>query len=171
MSQTVFMHTLNDLAVRRSLGPGDADAIVELHDRVYRLEYGRNERFVGAVAEAVDAAVKAGWPARAGAVWLIDDGERLGGSLGLTPEAPGIGRVRWFVFAPELRGRGLGAVLIDELLEEARASGIERLELETFSALKTAARIYRSVGFELVWERDLDSWGPPIVYQHYEMRL
>jgi ribosomal protein S18 acetylase RimI-like enzyme len=165
------MSVINDLIVRRTLRPGDADAIVALHDRVYRTEYGRNEQFVAAVDTAVRSAVQSGWPAHSGAVWLIDDGDRLVGSLGLTVECPGTGRVRWFVFAPELRGRGLGAALIDELVAEARAAGLQRLELETFSALTAAARIYRRVGFEVVWERPLDTWGPPITYQRYELRL
>jgi hypothetical protein len=43
--------------------------------------------------------------------------------------------------------------------------------LETFSALRTAAHLYRDAGFRVVWEREIDIWGPPIVYQHYELRL
>lgn len=160
-----------ETTIRRTLGPGDAAAIVELHDRVYTAEYGVDERFAASVAKSVSGAVERGWPERGGAVWLIDEEGRLGGSLGLTNEAPGIGRIRWFVLSRELRGRGLGRLLIDQVLEHARAIGLEQLELETFSALTTAARIYRDAGFELVWERQTDWWGPPIVYQRYEMPI
>jgi GNAT superfamily N-acetyltransferase len=160
-------------AIRRSLGAADPAAIAELHKRVYSAEYGRNQAFTDAVATSVQAAVERGWPHRGGAVWLIDDDRtvRLEGSLGLTREADGLGRVRWFVLDHELRGRGLGRQLIDELLAEARAQSINRLELETFSALTAAAHIYRTVGFRLVSSRERDDWGPTITYQHYELEL
>ena len=72
---------------------------------------------------------------------------------------------------PELRGRGLGRSLIAELIAEARTAGLHRLELVTFSALTTAARIYRDAGFELRSSEETDMWGPEIVIQRYELAL
>jgi ribosomal protein S18 acetylase RimI-like enzyme len=79
--------------------------------------------------------------------------------------------VRWFVFARELRGSGLGRQLLAELLVEARAAGMQRLELETFSELRAAAHLYRDVGFEVIASRDRDDWGSTISYQHYRLDL
>jgi hypothetical protein len=39
----------SDISIRRELREGDADAIAELHRRVYGSEYGLNERFVQGV--------------------------------------------------------------------------------------------------------------------------
>jgi ribosomal protein S18 acetylase RimI-like enzyme len=162
----------SDICVRRELREGDAAAIVALHDRVYRSEWERNEAFVDAVARNVDAYRAAGWPERAGAVWLVDgDGGRLAGSLGLSDEGGGIGHVRWFVFEAELRGLGLGRRLLGELLAAAHEARLERLELETFSALTTAARLYRDAGFRVISAVDRDDWGPTISYQHYRLDL
>ena len=161
----------SDICVRRELGDGDADGIVALHDRVYRAEYGRSEAFVAAVAANVAACRAAGWPERGG-VWLVErEGGVLEGSLGLTAEPDGTGRVRWFVFAPQLRGSGLGRRLLAELLAEARAAGMKRLELETFSALRAAGHLYRDAGFDVISARDRDDWGPRISYQHYRLDL
>jgi ribosomal protein S18 acetylase RimI-like enzyme len=91
--------------------------------------------------------------------------------VALTDEGHGRGRVRWVVFGPELRGRGLGRRLLGELLDQARAEQYRSLELETFSELRAAAHLYRSSGFTVTWERPRDDWGPPIVYQHYELQL
>ena len=44
------MVELSDVVVRRELAPGDVDAIVDLHDRVYRAEYGAGEGWVRASA-------------------------------------------------------------------------------------------------------------------------
>jgi ribosomal protein S18 acetylase RimI-like enzyme len=160
-----------DLMIRRNLDPPDADAIAELHRRVYTPEYGMNEVFVSRVAEGVHAAVAGGWPRAGGAVWLVDGEAELRGSLALTDEGEGLGRLRWFVLDPTLRGRGLGRRLVSELVATARQQGFERLELETFSALTSAARIYREHGFTRTWERERTDWGPPITYQQYELSL
>jgi ribosomal protein S18 acetylase RimI-like enzyme len=162
----------SQVSVRRELRDGDADAIVALHDRVYRGEWRRNEAFVAAVADNVAAYRAAGWPERGGAVWLVErERGELEGSLGLTAEADGSGHVRWFVFAPALRGSGLGRRLLSELLTEARAAGMRRLELETFSDLRAAAHLYRGAGFEVVSAVDRNDWGPAISYQHYAVDL
>jgi GNAT superfamily N-acetyltransferase len=162
----------DSILIRRALRPEDAAGIAELHRRVYAPEYGMNDVFVARVAEGVLDAIAAGWPESGGGVWLID-GERgdLDGCVALTPEANGVARLRWFVLAPELRGRGLGRSLVGDLLACARKQGFERLELETFNALAAAARIYRDVGFEVTWERERTDWGPLITYQHYQLEL
>ena len=159
------------VTARRELLPGDPEAIADLHDRVYRDEYGLDGRFRAAVARGLEEAVSTGWPDRSGAVWLIDREAELGGSLALTDLGEGIGQLRWFVISPELRGRRLGQALVGELIDEARAAGIHRLILETFSALTAAAHIYRGVGFRVVGEESTDMWGPMIVMQRYELEL
>ena len=157
--------------IRRSFRDGDEREIAELHRRVYVPEFGCNEEFVGRVAAGVKAAVACGWPDVAGAVWLVERAGSVCGSLALTDEGDGQGRVRWFVLERSLRGHGLGRALVAELLARARADGYRRLELETFSALSTAARLYRDAGFQLTSERERHDWGPPIVYQQYALAL
>ena len=128
-----------DYLIRRELRAGDAHEIAELHRRVYVPEFGCNEEFVRRVAAGVTAAVACGWPDVAGAVWLVQRGGAVCGSLALTDEGDGLGRVRWFVLERPLRGHGLGRSLVAELIARARADGYRRLELETFSALTAAA--------------------------------
>jgi ribosomal protein S18 acetylase RimI-like enzyme len=163
--------TTSDITVRRHLADGDADAIADLHRRVYASEYGLNEQFVDGVRRGLAAAVASGWPQRSGAVWLVDGDDQLRGALGLTDEGEGAGRVRWLVLDRSLRGRGLGRSLVAELLDEARGAGMRRLTLETFSELTAAARIYRDAGFRVQWERVRDDWGPTITFQGYRLDL
>jgi GNAT superfamily N-acetyltransferase len=162
----------DQIVIRQTLRGDDAAGIAELHRRVYTPEYGMNDVFVARVADGVLDAVAAGWPEAGGGVWLIDGADGcLDGCLALTDEGKGLGRLRWFVLAPALRGRGLARCLVSDLLACARSQGFERIELETFSALGAAARIYREVGFALTWERERTDWGPPITYQHYRLEL
>jgi ribosomal protein S18 acetylase RimI-like enzyme len=169
--QNMSAGTTSDITVRRHLRDGDADAIAELHRRVYGSEYGLNEQFVDGVRRGLAAAVASGWPQRTGAVWLVDGEEGLRGVLGLTDEGDGAGRVRWLVLDPALRGRGLARSLVAELLVEARAAGLHTLTLETYSDLTAAARIYRDAGFRVEWERVHDDWGPTITFQGYRLDL
>jgi len=167
--------SLTDFVVRREWRRGDAQAIIDFQDRLYGAEHGFHDGFRAEVSGSIHDMLASGWPTRSGAVWLVEMGPdghgELAGSLALTRERPGAGRVRWFALAPELRGQRLGRSLLSELLVEARAEGVQQLELSTFSALRTAAHLYRQAGFRLVSERETDKWGPPIVWQQYELRL
>lgn len=158
-------------SIRRDLREGDVEAIVALHRLVYRSEYARNDAFLAAVAAALERAVLRGWPATGGGVWLVERDGALVGSLALTDEGDGVGYIRWVVVAPEVRGHGLMRTMLDAALEEARAAGMTRVALDTYSALTAAAHVYRSVGFRVTSERDRDDWGPTISYQHYELDL
>ena len=49
---------------------------------------------------------------------------------------------------PHLRGLGVGRLLVDRLLEDARAIGYAVVRLESLKFLSAAHALYRSVGFE-----------------------
>ena len=102
-------------------------------------------------------------------VELTDAGE-IAGSLALTEEDDGPAKIRWFLLAPSLRGQGLGRRLLTELVAEADEAGHERLCLVTFSDLRSAARLYRSLGFEITDSYRDGRWGRPLLLQRYERR-
>jgi GNAT superfamily N-acetyltransferase len=162
-----------DVTIRRSFVPADAGAIVELHRLVYPPEYGVDETFVDDIAITLADLEATGFPGPGEGAWLVDgDDGRLVGSLMLSDEGDGEGRVRLFLLDPALRGRGLGRLLLGELLELARDFGYERLTLATFADLRAAAHLYREAGFELVHEERAPRWGRnDFRYQHYELRL
>jgi ribosomal protein S18 acetylase RimI-like enzyme len=160
----------SDPTIRRELRPGDLGAIVAHHGELYGREYGVDSEFEAMVAAAVARAGERGFPADGEAIWIVELDGRHAGSIALTDEGDGLAMLRWVTLDPELRGRGLGRELISEAIEAARAQGYPKLALETFSDLRAAARIYRSFGFEAVWEDTRPRWGrPSITYQRYEL--
>ena len=164
---------MHDVVVRRELGPGDVDAIVGLHDRVYRGEYGAGAAWVQTIRSAMERAVRRGWPRESalGSVWLVQRDGRLVGSLALVLECPRVGNLDWFVLDADLRGRGLGRQLVFELIAEARARGMKKLKIETFSKLTAAAHIYRRAGFSVVCQQETDWHGERVIHQLYELTL
>lgn len=160
--------------IRRELRAGDLEAIVAFHGRVYPPEYAVDASFVRDVATTAAEAARHGFPREREAVWIVEREGEMAGCLGLTEDAedPAAGVVRWFVLARSLRGQGLGRLLVDELVVLAREHGYARLGLETFSELRAAAHLYRSHGFDLVWERTAPKWGrDDLTYQRYEVEL
>jgi GNAT superfamily N-acetyltransferase len=157
------------VTVRRELRPGDVEAIAAMHGETYGREYGVNSSFEGDVVRNLEAAIDTGWPER-GSLWLVEHDGELAGSLALTEESAGVACVRWFLLVPAVRGGGLGRRLVTELVSEADAAGYELVHLMTFSELRAAAHIYRTVGFEVTGSREDDRWGRPLTFQTYERR-
>ena len=55
--------------------------------------------------------------------------------------------LRKMYFLPELRGTGMGIILLELCLEMAREKSFRRCYLETIEAMKEARRLYRKHGF------------------------
>jgi GNAT superfamily N-acetyltransferase len=167
--KTVMDPVSEPISVRRHLRPGDTEAIVAMHAEVYRGEYRLGPAFEADIARNLETAVDEGWPRRGG-VWLLEGAGGLAGSLALTEESPGTACLRWVLLKPVLRGEGLGRRLVEQAVAEADEKGYGLLYLETFSELRTAARIYRALGFEVTATREDDRWGRPLLLQRYERR-
>ena len=160
------------ISVRRVLRPGDLDAILAMHARLYPREHGLDPDFMSMVEASVEVVTGRGFPGEREGIWLVERDDVFLGSLALSDEGDGVAMVRWFLLDPSLRGSGLGRRMLDELIAEARAHGYSLLRLETFSLLQAAAHLYRSHGFEVVSTDTGPRWGrEEISYQRYELRL
>ena len=163
---------MDQVAIRRELQPGDLGAIIEHHGRLYAAEYGVDSSFEAHVAAAVARAALRGFPRETEAIWIVERNGVHAGSLAMTDEGDGVACVRFFVLDSDLRGKGLGRRLLDELLDTARANGFEHAVLETFSDLTAAAHLYRQHGFRETSADTGPRWGrAELTYQRYELTL
>jgi ribosomal protein S18 acetylase RimI-like enzyme len=163
---------MSEVTVRDEFRPGDLEAIVAHHRRVYGEEYRVDSRFGDFVAAAVDRAVDRGFPSERETIRIVElDGEHAG-SIALSDEGDGEAAIRWVVFSPEVRGRGLGRQLVGEMLAFAEDRGYRLVWLETFSELTTAASLYREAGFVVTGADTAPRWGrESITMQRYELEL
>ena len=83
-----------------------------------------------------------------GAVVLGRIEGRAVGCAGLRPLGDGALELKHFFLGPEVRGRGLGRVMLAGVEEVARTLAARRLLLDTAAPLLEAAALYRSAGYE-----------------------
>jgi GNAT superfamily N-acetyltransferase len=69
------------------------------------------------------------------------------GCAGLRSLDEGTLELKHFFLVPEVRGRGLGRVLLAGVEEVARSLGARRIVLDTAAPLLEAAGLYRSAGY------------------------
>lgn len=81
------------------------------------------------------------------AVLLGREARRAVGCAGLRALGEGVLELKHFFLLPEVRGRGLGRVLLAGVEEVARSLGARRLVLDTATPLIEAAALYRSAGY------------------------
>lgn len=81
---------------------------------------------------------------------VVEDRGQVVGGGGFAPLVggePGVCELRKMYFLPEVRGLGVGAMLLDRLLGEARDAGFRRCYLETLTGMTRARALYEARGF------------------------
>ena len=82
-----------------------------------------------------------------GAYLLAVDGDDVAGGVGLRPLDEGICEMKRLFVYPNFNGKGIGRMLADAVVEEARARDYLRMRLDTLGRLTAAQQLYQSMGF------------------------
>jgi GNAT superfamily N-acetyltransferase len=87
------------------------------------------------------------YAAPSGAFILAEDAEQFVACIGVRRFAEGVGEIKRLYVIPAARGRGLGRVLVERIVAEARQLGYRSLLLDTLPFMKEAQSLYLSMGF------------------------
>jgi DNA-binding MarR family transcriptional regulator/GNAT superfamily N-acetyltransferase len=150
----------------RDLEPGDLGWMAERHGVLYTREYGWDQSFEILVAQIMGAfrpGVDRGWIATL-------DGRRAGCVL-CVPQDERTAKLRTLLVEPDARGHGLGARLVDAVIDHAQAQGHAELVLWTNDNLTAARRIYVRAGFTLTSEAPHHAFGHDLVEQTWSRTL
>ena len=91
---------------------------------------------------------------RGGVFEILEDKEgNLLGTIGLYPLDAEIIELRKMYFDKALRGRGYGKMMLERMIERARALGYKKIYLETARVLTEAVALYEKYGFEPTAEK------------------
>jgi DNA-binding MarR family transcriptional regulator/GNAT superfamily N-acetyltransferase len=149
---------------------GDFGWIVKRHAELYAQEYGWGTPFEGLCAQIVADFVNT-FDDKRERCWIAEmDGENVG-SIMLAKDSDSVARIRLLLVDPKARGLGLGRHLTDECIRFAREAGYRKMTLWTHSVLTAARHIYQQAGFKLMRSEQHESWGWPVVSEHWDLDL
>ena len=132
---------------------GPTIALGDLSDiRVLRLlEEHLADMFATSPAESVHALDVSGLSDPRVTFWTLQEGDEILGCVALKQLEPEHGELKTMRTSAEHRGRGLGRLLLDHVIAEARRRGYRRISLETGSQefFEPARTLYARNGFEV----------------------
>jgi DNA-binding MarR family transcriptional regulator/GNAT superfamily N-acetyltransferase len=150
--------------------PGDFGWIVKRHAELYAQEYLWREPFEGVCAQIVADFVNK-YDASRERCWIAESNGENVGTVMLVNDGDGVARLRLLLVEPRARGLGTGARLTDEAVRFARGAGYRKITLWTHSVLTAARHIYQGAGFKLMRSEEHQSWGQPVVSEHWDLEL
>jgi N-acetylglutamate synthase-like GNAT family acetyltransferase len=169
MSTTERYALPSGIEIRNDLRPGDIGYLTYLHGTLYAEEYGLNYVFEAYVAATLADFVKGHTDRER--IWIVEKDGHIRGSIAIVKSSEEMAQLRWFLLHPDLRGHGIGKLLIEEAVNFCKQSGYSRVFLLTVSELLAAAALYKSAGFQLTEEETHPIWGVVITEQRYDLEL
>ncbi|MBC7521990.1 MAG: GNAT family N-acetyltransferase [Sandarakinorhabdus sp.] len=100
------------------------------------------------VADALPKIVGPGAPASA--FYFVEIDGAVAGMGGVRTLRPGVAEMKRVYVRPEFRGTGLGRVLVERLIADARSFGFHTMFLDTAPTLVAARGLYTRLGFAAI---------------------
>jgi GNAT superfamily N-acetyltransferase len=83
-----------------------------------------------------------------GRLLLASEDDQLAGCIAMRKLSPGVCEMKRLFLRPAYRGKGLGKLLVESIIGEARKLGYTSMRLDTLPGrMDTAIALYRSIGF------------------------
>lgn len=88
-------------------------------------------------------------------VWVVYEENLPAGCIAYRTKTDGVGEVKRLFVKREYRGRGISKELLNILEKHAGEQGCTKLFLDTRITLEPAVSLYRTAGFEIIFQQGL----------------
>ncbi len=149
----------------RAPRPGELGWIVTEHGRHYVDVEGFAPEFEALVARLLGSV-----PEVQGRTWIAELGGRPVGTVSAVPEGADL-RLRLFYVAEAARGQGIGAALVQTVIDHGRTHGAARVVLATHAEHRAACRLYARMGFACLDSTAQMSFGRALTVQNWALPL
>ena len=82
-----------------------------------------------------------------GRLLLALQDDQTAGCVALRALDPGVCEMKRLYVRPDFRSHGIGKVLVDRIIQEARQAGYRHMRLDTLPSMAAALVLYRRLGF------------------------
>lgn len=96
---------------------------------------------------------------------------RFIGTITFMGEENNVGRLRFLILEPDMRGKGIGKAIVTTALEWAKSLGYSHIYLSTHSVLKTARGMYAKLGFVKTSEESAEEVCPGAMEEVWEIDI
>lgn len=158
---------INNVSIRTNLQSGDIGMITWLHGIIYQKEYSYSPAFESYVAAGLHEFYK-NYDPQKDRIWIVEYKNKISGCLVLMHRSEGVAQLRYFLLTEECRGYGLGKRLMQLFMDFLQEKNYTSAFLWTTRELEAAAKLYRSVGFQLKEEIESSAFGISTIEQKYE---
>jgi len=158
-----------NIKIRHEFKPGDVGYLTYLHGILYAREYGWDHTLEAYVAPPLARFATSRTDRER--IWIVEKGGVVVGSVAIVEASPTEAQLRWLILHPDVRGLGIGRLLVEEAVAFCRDCGYASVFLWTVKGLAAAAHLYESVGFKLSEEKTHRTWGALLTEQRYDLKL
>jgi len=171
MTEVMDPHPDGDSVILRGLRVGDLGLVTARQAIIYAEEYGWNQDYEALVAQILSD-FHAKFDPALDAAWIAEMGSQMVGSIFLMRgDTAEVAKLRLLYVEPHARGAGVGALLVENCIEHAKALGYAKIVLWTNSVLSSARRLYERFGFVLDEETPHRSFGQDLIGQNWSLSL
>ena len=154
----------------RDIKPGDLGWIISMHGMIYSQEFKFDTDFEISIAtKLVNFYEK---KISSDSLWIIEiDGVRAG-SIAVSKLSVQIAFINFLLVLNQFRGQGIGRVLMNKAIHHARDHDFSTLQLETYSCLQQARKLYNTLGFRMINStKNICKFGHVFDQEFWELRL
>lgn len=164
-----LLRSINPVTIR-SYRKEDLGYIIGRHRALYASEYGFSSEFSDYVEKYVLKFDEHHDPDKEN-IWIGEADGKPVGMIALVRIDDVTAQLRWFLIEPEMRGMGLGHMLMDTVMNFCKEKGYTHVFLWTVNILEAARALYSRFGFQLTESKANYTWNGNLLEERWDLYM